>query len=637
MAIQASIYSIATEDRVRAESIAWARFSAARDRSEFYSAWLAVLCSQIERVGGALLLLGPDAQGAYTPAAVWPDATRDVQYLTVAAQRVLSDRRGVVLAPDGTSPPSREQAAHVGYPIEVSGTLYGVVVLDMAPGPEAGLQRALRLLHWASIWLIDDFRQRAIAERDGRLARISLAMDLVATAAQERKFAPSALAVVNELASRLDCDRVSLGMEKSGGIVVKAISHTATFDAKMGLVRRIADAMEEVLDLDTTLVWPPVAKHAPAAIGRDEPAAEQDDPGAVAHAELAREYRDIAICSVPLAVDGQTIGVLTLERGAGQPFDPQTVELCTTIGALLGPAFELKRDNERGLIRRTGHAAYAGMRVLFGPRHPGIKLIALVSVALVLFFSFATDEYRVAARTVVEGAVQRATVAPFDGHIVQADVRAGETVRQGQVLARLDDRDLRLEQTRLSAERDQLLRKHRQSLATQDRSAMVVIAAQIAQTEAQLALIDDKLARATLTAPFDGVVVSGDLTQLLGAPIEQGKILFQIAPLDAYRVVLEVDERDIDTIAVGQTGTLTLSGLTFQSLGFEVKQVTPVSVAQDGRNFFRVEASLATPSDRLRPGMEGVGKIAIGERNLFWIWTHGLTDWVRWWLWKELP
>lgn len=622
MAIQASIYSIATEDRARAESIAWARFSAARDRSEFYSSWLAVLCSQIERVGGALLLLGPDAEGTYTPAAVWPDATRDLQYLTTAAQKVLADRRGVVLAPDGTTPPARDQAAHIGYPIEVAGTLYGVVVLDMAPGPEAGLQRALRLLHWASIWLIDDFRQRAIADGDRRLSRISLAMDLVATAAQERLFAPSALAVVNELAGRLNCDRVSLGMEKSGSIAVKAISHTATFDAKMGLVRRIADAMDEVLDLDATLVWP---------------SGETDDPGAVAHAELAREFRDIAICSVPLAVDGQTIGVLTLERGTGQPFDPETVELCTTIGGLLGPTFDLKRDNERGLIRRTGHTLHAGMRALFGPRHPGVKLLALVAVALVLFFSIATDQYRVAAKTVVEGAVQRAAVAPFDGHIVQADVRAGETVREGQVLARLDDRDLRLEQTRLSAERDQLLRKHRQSLATQDRPAMVVIAAQIAQTEAQLALIEDKMARATLTAPFDGVVVSGDLTQLLGAPIEQGKILFQIAPLDAYRVVLEVDERDIDTIAVGQTGTLTLSGLASRSLGFEVKQIIPVSMAQDGRNFFRVEATLATPSDRLRPGMEGVGKIVIGERNLFWIWTHSLTDWARWWFWKELP
>jgi hypothetical protein len=622
MAMQASIYSIATEDRVRAESIAWARFSAARDRAEFYSSWLAVLCAQIDRVGGALLLLGPDAEGTYTPAAVWPDATRDLQYLTTAASRVLADRRGVVLAPDGTSPPARDQAAHIGYPIEVAGTLHGVVVLDMAPGPEAGLQRALRLLHWSSVWLVDDVRQRAIAERDRRLARVGMAMDLVATAEQERQFAPTALAVVNELAARLHCDRVSLGMEKSGAIEVKAISHTATFDAKMGLVRRIADAMEEVLDLDTPLVWP---------------SAEADDPGAVAHADLAREFRDGAVCSVPLTMDGHTIGVLTLERGTAHPFDADTIALCTTIGGLLGPILELKRDNERGLIRRSLHAGRGGLRALFGPRHPGIKALALIAATLVLFFTFTTAQYRVSAKTVVEGAVQRATVAPFDGHIIEADIRAGETVRAGQVLARLDDRDLRLEHTRLAAERDQLLRKHRQSLAGQDRASMVVIAAQIAQTEAQLALVDDKLARATLTAPFDGVVVSGDLTQLLGAPIEQGKILFQIAPLDAYRVVLEVDERDIDNVAVGQSGTLTLSGLTAHSLGFEVRQITPVSMAQDGRNFFRVEAHLATPSDRLRPGMEGVGKIVIGERNLFWIWTHGLTDWVRWWLWKELP
>jgi RND family efflux transporter MFP subunit len=233
--------------------------------------------------------------------------------------------------------------------------------------------------------------------------------------------------------------------------------------------------------------------------------------------------------------------------------------------------------------------------------------------------------------------VQRAAVAPFDGHIIQADVRAGDTVRAGQILARLDDRDLRLEQTRLSAEREQLLRRQRQALAAQDRAAMVVIAAQIAQTEAQLSMITDRLGRAEVVAPFDGVVVSGDLTQLLGAPIEQGKVLFQIAPLDSYRVILEVDERDIDAVAVHQRGTLTLSGLASRPLDFRVRQITPVSVAQDGRNFFRVEAAIESPSDRLRPGMEGVGKIAVGERNLFWIWTHSLTDWLRWWIWKELP
>src|SRR3954451_15630866 len=143
----APIYSI-TEDATRAESAAWARFSAAKDSTEFCVSWLAILCLQIDRVGGALLLLGPDADGAYVPAAVWPHAGRDMQHLTPAAEQTLNERRGIVLGADGVSPPSRDQRAIIGYPIEVAGLLHGAVVLDMAPGPELALQRALRLLHW---------------------------------------------------------------------------------------------------------------------------------------------------------------------------------------------------------------------------------------------------------------------------------------------------------------------------------------------------------------------------------------------------------------------------------------------------------------------------------------------------------
>ena len=143
------------------------------------------------------------------------------------------------------------------------------------------------------------------------------------------------MAVANELAGRLACDRVSIGLEKSGSIEVQAISHTATFDPKMDLARRIGEAMDEVLDLDVALVYPP----------RDD--VEQS---AVAHAELARESRNVAVCSVPLLEGGHAIGVLTFERSSGALFDAETMELCKTIGGLLGPILELKRDNERGLV-----------------------------------------------------------------------------------------------------------------------------------------------------------------------------------------------------------------------------------------------------------------------------------------------
>ena len=166
---------------------------------------------------------------------------------------------------------------------------------------------------------------------------------------------------------------------------------------------------------------------------------------------------------------------------------------------------------------------------------------------------------------------------------------------------------------------------------------MTILAAQVDQVEAMLALVTDKLARATLVAPFDGVVVSGDLRQLLGTPVELGKMLFQIAPLDSYRVILQVEERDITHLKLGQQGELTLAGMPQRYMAFSVEQITPVSTAQEGRNYFRVEARLHDPSERVRPGMEGVGKIIAGERTLIWIWTHNLIDWLRLSTWKWLP
>lgn len=274
---------------------------------------------------------------------------------------------------------------------------------------------------------------------------------------------------------------------------------------------------------------------------------------------------------------------------------------------------------------------------MVGPRHPGAKLIALTLAGILIFFSLATGTFRVSARTVVEGAVQRVIAAPFDGFILESYVRAGDTVRAGQPVCRLDDRDLKLEQVRLMSEREQLLRKQRQALAAQERASLAILAAQIAQVDAALAFVGEKLSRARMVAPFAGVVVSGDLSQLLGTPVELGQVLFQIAPLDAYRVIVEVDERDIAWLEIGQHGELTLSSMPNQHMDLMVERITPVSTAKEGRNYFRVEARVLTHADSMRPGMEGVGKIIVGEEKLIWIWTHNLVSWLRLTAWKWLP
>ena len=114
-----------------------------------------------------------------------------------------------------------------------------------------------------------------------------------------------------------------------------------------------------------------------------------------------------------------------------------------------------------------------------------------------------------------------------------------------------------------------------------DRLEMQVLDAQIAQAEAQTALAADRLERTRIAAGIGGLVVSGDLSQMLGAPVEQGKILFEVAPLDSYRVVLQVDEEDMRYVEVGQRGSLALTGAAGESAPFRVTRLTSVAAAEE--------------------------------------------------------
>ena len=253
------------------------------------------------------------------------------------------------------------------------------------------------------------------------------------------------------------------------------------------------------------------------------------------------------------------------------------------------------------------------------------------------YFALAQGEHRVTAKSVLEAELLRAAVAPFDGFIRSASVRAGDMVKAGDLLAALEDRDLVLGRLKWGAERDKLVQKRREALAKHDLSNLVVLDPQIRQVESQLALAEEKLTRASIVAPFDGIVVSGDLSQMIGSPVERGKTLFEVAPLDAYRLIIHVGERDVRYISVEQRGVMAFAGMPENPLPLVLTKITPVTVAEEGRNSFRVEARLTELGPHLRPGMEGVAKIETGQRSMIWIWTRAVVEWLQLAAWKYLP
>ncbi len=150
-----------------------------------------------------------------------------------------------------------------------------------------------------------------------------------------------------------------------------------------------------------------------------------------------------------------------------------------------------------------------------------------------------------------------------------------------------------------------------------------------------VSLVRQQLSRASLTAPFDGIVTEGDLSQSLGAPVRKGHVLMTVAPRDRYRLIVEVDERDIDLVRQGQEGTLAPTARPGDRWAFSVSRVTPVARALDERNVFEAEGRFGESSVQgLRPGMKGVAKIAVGYRPLAWIMLRRAVGWLRLSLWR---
>jgi multidrug resistance efflux pump len=591
------------------------------DASTSAEAWLDLVCGLMSGATRAVVFLhqpGGAPTAVLVPVAHWPVAEGDFARLEAVAAAAAEKARTVVrphARPDGANSADVHDLAH---PIGTGTSISGIVAIEMARCPEARLPEVVRQLQTATahlpLLLDGGKRARRMLPAGGALAS---ALWLVGSCLEHDRFRGASTAVATDMAAQLDCERVAIGFVDGQQVKVQALSHSADFGERMNLIRRISAAMDEAVDQRTSVVVPQ-----PPGV---------PSVGTSAHEELIREEGSLAACTVLLTWNDHIIGAVSLERD--RPFSDDEVATLEDTASLLGPILELKRRDDRWLIRKALDALRNQARKLVGPRHLGLKVAAIVIVAAIAYLSVATGTFRVSAPATLEGAVMRVAVAPIDGFIVQAPARAGDLVRAGDVLAVLDDRDLRLELRNLQSQREQIESEYLEAMAQQERVEMNLLATRMEQADVQLDLITDQLARLTITAPIDGVVVSGDLSQSIGAPVQQGDALYEVAPLDSYRLMLRVDERDVAYVATEQRGAVVLASLPQATHEFTVSKVTPVSSSEEGTTYFLVEATLDEAMASLRPGMEGVGKIDIAEARRIWIVTRRMTDWLRLWVW----
>jgi membrane fusion protein, multidrug efflux system len=217
------------------------------------------------------------------------------------------------------------------------------------------------------------------------------------------------------------------------------------------------------------------------------------------------------------------------------------------------------------------------------------------------------------------------TVAAVQGVTVSADLPgivdriafdSGKPVKDGDVLVQLDTRQ---EQAQLAAaeaqlELSRLTFQRMQGLVEQDavsRAEYDTAAAAFKQAEARIREIHATIERKTIRAPFGGVL--GIRAVNLGQYLTGGDAVVPLQSLDPIYVNFGVPQQDASRMRLGRAVRITASDLGSVEFGGRISALD--SVVDEATRNVRVQATLANPGGRLRPGMFVQAQVVLGANQ----------------------
>lgn len=451
------------------------------------------------------------------------------------------------------------------------------------------------------------------------------ALGLYAGVLAASSLAAGAHHLVAQLARMGRFDRVTMALHDAGETRLLASSTADTSEAHDDLAQALLGAMTESIEQSVPLCWP---------VPEDAVQGDAADWIRLEHKQLQQRVGG-TVASLPLGFDGTVFAAVAVERHTGPTIGTDELEQLERWLSLAAPALRWLRQAQEPWHQRMRRGLSKSLSDLRQPQRRSTRILLLTGLVILLFGALAPLEYAVSGKARVEGAQQRVLSAPSDGFIKTAHVRPGDRVKVGAPLVDLIEEDLQLEQDRWRSQLAQYENAYAAAMAKSDRVGATTSFERVNEAQAQLALIAQQRTRGRITAPFDGLVVQGDLSQSIGAPVRQGDALVTLASTDQYRVVVDIDESDIAGVKPGQHGQLFLSSLPWSDQELVVEHITPLARVVEGRNIFEVQARLAHTPEDLRPGLLGRADLVVGRLPPLWAWSRHALMRIRlaWWSW----
>ena len=416
--------------------------------------------------------------------------------------------------------------------------------------------------------------------------------------------------IADGLLTRFSFQQVVLGEIDSslGGCRLATSSGVDRIEEHSSLVQMFEQVFQETLDQGRTVVWPESETTYGIA--------------STAMSGLISATRADLCVFVPLVNSrGKPVGVLgVLCRGKSSQ-RKELVEKVNNIGIGLGVALDHWSKVRTNLVS----SSMSRLKKYY----TGTRSIIILAVVLMLAVAMAVpirSTYK--CKSTIEPVSRRYVAAPFEGKLDRVLVRAGDFVEKGEMLARLDGQEIRMELASLDAQRQRARKLWNAYLAENNVAEAQIAEYELMSIEQQYMLLKYREKNLEIFSPIDGVVISGDLEKDQGAPLRKGQVLFEIAPTQQMVAEIEIPDEDITYVKPGQEASIRLNARPDVKIHGILQRVYPSSEQRDSKNVFVGEVQLDSPPRFLKVGMDGTARVRGQKRPMGWVLFHRFYDYM---------
>ena len=426
-------------------------------------------------------------------------------------------------------------------------------------------------------------------------------IDLTARLQQHETFRQACDELANSLKSEFGANFVAVTIPRHNRIRIVSMAGVSQVDKNSAVCRVIGEACAEAACHEKQVAFP----------------AAQNDPqhAIVSHQSVAKRLACKHVVTQTLRDDDKVIAHVIWGENSDDIVVQRHRAFAAAFAAPATQALQLVRRSEKTWLYRA-----LALPVSWTARF--WRLLVMILVVAGIAAMWIPAPYKIRGQCVVDAVSHRFAVAPYDGIVERGFFHPGDVVQQGDLLATMDDKELRWELAGVVADIQRTKKERSVALKSGDVPATVMADLESERLENQKRLLEYRRENLEIRSSVQGFVLSGDLDMAENAAVRTGDTLYEVGPITPLKIQVFIPAEDVLEVQKDQVVKVWLDGVSAEAIELPVERVLPRSQTEDGSNVFVAEAIVQNEDQRLRPGMRGIAKVTGKEHPIGWNLFH---------------